>query len=453
MYGRPKQDIAVSGEVLQTAFLSAKNMGTVYSEILGLLEAGGQAVGTEYVDLISEIMRRVWEASTPKQLQREHGSPKGAIIHLNKITVTSAIRIIRAAARPAVGEKPTVTQVPKPAKQPSQPSQLSNTRSSRIRPHRSVSPTPRFISGPRGDPTGRFSVINEIGKGSEVEHDQVNHDDLSQMQALPQEETHETVRETPPSSQPWQASSQTVARDRSEIRSQVSNGTTRFVVTSASRNVKLWPQQDVYSVPVNIPAFTKLVLNRVDFSPHNFTVTECNNRLHFSEDDDGMLTVTVQPGSWRVEDLAQELSSAMTSVGKYRYRVTVNGTTKIIRIEQLTPVQDSQLHLLFEQTRNNLGQILGFGTGDRRGKRSYDGDEPYRLESCDTLLIYCDELSGDKIPLVTVSSISAGDALDLTVFADDHPKTLTRMTFKMRDLHKNPFPFGGRDHALHFTAG
>jgi len=428
MYSPQQMMRPVDSNVLQTAFLSAKNIGTVYGEIHGTFDSEGYTIGTEFVDLVSDIMQQVWKVTRPKQLQQEKGSPKAAILFLNEVTVRHAVKAIRARRKVAPD---TPTRHPSRLQTAAQTPSMTHP----MAPPAALRPVTRLgVADPGESQIGEPQIRDPhpplpppLITGPTIDDGWLGR--CTSVSAVREARRHPSPRrrEDPPRPTPR-----------------------NFLIRSADRDTVTWPNAHHYRAPLHdLPSFTKLSLVRLEFAPLHFTVTENNNKLYFSEDDDGMLVVSVPPGSWDISGLLHEIERLMSAAGKYRYRVGKNPITQRVLVEQVTPVVDSQLHLLFEQTRCNLGKILGFNHTDQRGLRRYEAPTPFSLHPCDTLVFSCEELGGRDVPIF----LSNADVteLDETLYAGA-ALTVKWLTLTFRDADGNPFPFEGRDYVVHFRA-
>jgi hypothetical protein len=92
-----------------------------------------------------------------------------------------------------------------------------------------------------------------------------------------------------------------------------------------------------------------------------------------------------------VLDLCTTMEQKMTSNSEaYRYEITLNRHTKRICIRQHRQSGQGKniLHLYFEQTRRNCGDVLGFGQDkDYRDNSEYEGCFEHKLTNNDTNII------------------------------------------------------------------
>lgn len=468
----------VSADVLQTAFMSAKNIGTVYEEIHSRLYSQGIIIGTEHAGAVSELMKRIWRATNPRRLQQQEGSPKAAVLRLNELAVTWAIRVILSvekAPRPARADVAARDPLDPPSVPVRERDFIGRTSSAGPTPLRPVATTsspararvqdtdpPARVTGWRpatSAAAGWDTPVPDAPRAvarhtplpySTPESDEITGPsegrrsyctDVAKLQHLAVDSFPQSRRQhTEHTAHPIPRRNPTPAlRDEKH----------HFVVKSSLRNTTTWPEPTHYRTVVEgFPAFQKLVLVKCDLSPPQFTVTENNNNLYFCEDDDAMICVTIPAGTWEITGLVREVERRMCAAGKYRYRVTVDRTSEKVNIEQVTPVRDSQLHLLFEQTKNNLGKVLGYGTTDCRGRRAYVAETPYLLEVSDTAVLSCDEFPGRS---VVISTSDCGKALNEVIW-EGNSTIINGLTVSLNDLEGNPYPTGGRDHTLHFCA-
>jgi len=172
-------------------------------------------------------------------------------------------------------------------------------------------------------------------------------------------------------------------------------------IYSVERNINDYPSPAHYVTLVNMKNIHAVFLHSIDIEFEHNIVSEDNNLLYYSEDDEEMKQVVLPPMTGDnvqdILDFCSDLSNRLTENSNiYRYDVSCNRHTKRIKIKQY--LQSGQgknkLHLYFEQTRRNCGDILGFGQDrDYRDESEYEAPFEHKLDNningqgCISLLI------------------------------------------------------------------
>lgn len=127
-----------------------------------------------------------------------------------------------------------------------------------------------------------------------------------------------------------------------------------------------------------IPFITSMQdVQRIDLASVHFDVradfiTTSQNIFYFAEDDDPMIPIHLSIKSQSLEDVLEDLRQEISQKGRYRYSITLNRFTQKVKIVQQSDNINSILHLLFEQTKHNCGDLLGFGKFDYHGEKEYE---------------------------------------------------------------------------------
>jgi hypothetical protein len=430
--GGKARPTSVSRDVIKTAFLSAKNIATVYAEVHSILHANGITAGTSFVPLVTNVMRQLFQRVDVRKLQQAAGSAKAAILAMNEEVVREAVVAIRR----AWSSRPRQADIPEPEEVPWSREAGNRAAESREEGNREVqSWEQNEFEQPFSEQPTRCTAIEDIRDASK---------DIPWSHV-------EDVRREPTCNQ---APRGRLTEEHFMVKEERFTGMATeecFTVHSSKRDHDKWKTPDRYTVELyHLPPLEEICLQKMELAPLEFTITENNNRLYFAEDDDDMLVVSVPPGAWDIHGLLRLVEDIMNKLGRYRYRVRLDNVTQRVLIEQTGPVRSSQLHLLFEQTQRNLGKVLGFPAVDKRGMRAYSGEHPYELRVAGSVFLYCDELRSDGRPVATIAL--AGPIIEISqVIYKGSPLKLDILSFRFEDSSGEPFYFGNRDHVMYFS--
>lgn len=187
-------------------------------------------------------------------------------------------------------------------------------------------------------------------------------------------------------------------------------------IRSVDRDRDKYPSQSHYVAAVDMRNVCSIYLQSIDIRLHCNTVTDDNNVLYYSEDDEPMKTISIPAitgdNVQDVLDFCSDLSRSMTEASStYRYEIVLNRHTKRLKIVQLPRQEkgggggggEGKLHLYFEQTRRNCGNLLGFGSErDYRDRSEYDAPYEHRLDSAwDGTMVHLKIPELDDAPIIS----------------------------------------------------
>lgn len=180
-------------------------------------------------------------------------------------------------------------------------------------------------------------------------------------------------------------------------------------ITSVDRNYDQYPHPSHYIIPVHMENVVSIYLYSIDLPIEGNVLTDDNNLLYYSEDDEDMKIIKLDYTSENQDarscaDFLQSIADQMTEQSnKYAYKVTLNRHTNRVKISQILESGQARnrLHLYFEQTRKNCAEVLGFERKDYRDSSEYEGTHDHGLLHYDKRIhMMIDELSSE--PLLTL---------------------------------------------------
>ena len=217
-------------------------------------------------------------------------------------------------------------------------------------------------------------------------------------------------------------------------------------ISSADRDIKMYPRTNKYTIPfvhdnvVNV----SLVSHYVNIQRTN--INDTNNRFYFSEDADQMHTIEIPSKDYTIDDLLHALGDYMNKIGRYRYILSVNETTRRITIEQIKSPNTSiqQFHLHFAHTVNNIGRVLGFSNKDYKASRRYEAPAPYDFGGICT--VQASITAPGLLQGIVVYFNKDSVLYKCQRLYDGIPKQFYTLTVHFKDLSGRSFDIGNDDH-------
>ena len=417
-------------QMLGTAFLSGKNIALVYAQVHSILRTNyDMDIGTFYTGDVADCMRWFW-SKVQSQITAEHlEAPKQTIIQLNKAALQRIAEGLVSENRSGETSNQKPRRAPEPLPLPLDPS-----------PAVERVPLPETVT----HKITMATKISDLVYDPETEEEEETRDfDIPLTRCTPINSL------VPLQDEAIESETTSVVRPASF---------TTVLVRSEQRDVSLYPDAHTYSIPFCKKNVVGIVFAQIDLTLNRFQITPLTCNLYFAEDDDPMKSITVETGNWSIEDVLQKLQHEMSKAGRYRYVWSLDEKTAKVSIRQLSNGFPGQLHLLFEQTKNHLGGVLGFGRQDCRGASSYTAQSPFSLSSSDSLVVWCAEFSSDPIAILDVSAakrsphpMAVTERPNKLIFDSESPAEFENVTFRFEHVDGKPFHFCGGEHVMVFN--
>lgn len=202
--------------------------------------------------------------------------------------------------------------------------------------------------------------------------------------------------------------------------------------------------QDFKTSDIELKNIVKIDLSSVNIPITLSILNNSNNTFYFSENDEPMISFKLE--NIDKTNVAEFLEEKLNKFGKYSYNVFLNTFTKKLCITQLSKDENDtqhQLFLLFEQTKNNCGEILGFDKRDYKAKQKYESMYPINLEDISDNFINLFVYPIRETPLLTLSienqkCCKSRIFENFTVYESENKKeNLSIMDFHIKFKNKN----------------
>lgn len=345
---------------IQNAFLSEKNAESVFDQIVTETESksGGdlrQFYEQETLwDFQVSMMNYLWGICSP-QLQDAHLiNPKKTVFLLNALTVRRVVKAvcIRLKERPAFASRALTTFPVLPT-------------SAYALPDNIVGSIPIGCLAPK-----RKTVrISKLAKDSGPLHVFWRRPD--QRRILEQKYAQEVGFCPLPYGDGLEAATATYANVRDNL-------PWRFVTVSSKD--RTFGCTEAYTVsPEGLTNLYRLCLHKVEI-PLAVPLLSCEKRFfYFSEDDEPMHAIDLSSDRFsnKLQTILVALQDEMNDIGRHAYRITKEKFTNRVKIAQITRMSGikGRFSLLFEQTKDNCADLMGFKSENYQGEASYEGSE------------------------------------------------------------------------------
>ncbi len=363
---------------IQNAFLSTKNADSVFDQIVNDAESkcGAQSLSECYDEetlrnFQVSMMRYLWSMCS-SQLQEAHlSSPKKTVFLLNALTLRRVVKAIclkiKERATPAVGVL-------------REPPSLPNTTAS-----------------PRGQLGGSIAIGYLAPKRRTVRIAKLQEDDASTLhvfwrrpekrQVLEKKYAHEIgfdLPESHPLARTNQLTTTRIIHSNDNSCCDVQHELPWKYVTISSK-ARTFGSTDAYTLSIDgIQNIYRLCLHKVDIPMSVPLVATVKKFFYFSEDDDPMHIIDLASERMlertvsRTQPLISALQDEMNDLGRHAYSIVQDKFTGRLAITQITATStvSGRFSILFEQTRDNCAELLGFDRINYQGESRYEGSVP-----------------------------------------------------------------------------
>lgn len=235
-----------------------------------------------------------------------------------------------------------------------------------------------------------------------------------------------------------------------------------ITIASIDRDMEKYPEPSNYIYPIDLDGVISINLHFIDITLEGNVITEANDTLYYSEDDDNMKTVKLKKSIHIIdlrscEEFLDYIAGEMTAQSsKYTYKITLNRHTNRIKISQNLESGQARncLHLYFEQTRGNCAEIFGFEPRDYRDCSEYIGPNEHGLLNHEKE-VHMKILELSSEPLLTLKmglgkQRSQQHFNDACIYhsSDMYGDKLKTMTILFTDTEGSPVQIGKNDHTM-----
>ncbi len=357
---------------IQNAFLSEKNAESVFDQILSDAETkcGSQSLSECYDEptlrnFQVSMMKYLWKMCSP-QLQQVHlSSPKKTVFLLNALTLRRVVKAICAKIKERT--TPSVGVLPAPPVLPMVPI-----------PTRGYEPGGSVPIGYLA-PKRRTVRIAKLQEEEDAVKLHVFWRRPDKRQALEEKYAQEIGFALPESHQESIGRATNVPQHNKRLED------LPWKYLTISSDSRTFGGTDAYTVAATgLDNIYRLCLHKVDIPLTVPLVSDVKKSFYFSEDDDPMHIIDLasermlQRIASRSQPLSAALQDEMNDLGRHAYSIVKDRVSGRVTITQITSTSNAsgRFSILFEQTRDNCAELLGFDRRNYQGDSRYEGSVP-----------------------------------------------------------------------------
>ena len=245
--------------------------------------------------------------------------------------------------------------------------------------------------------------------------------------------------------------------------------TKKLIINSNQRDKNKYPYSHNFAIPIKCNNVYKIKLLSIEIPKTDYIINEYNNKLIIEEknainldkkENKIIKTVEIDLGNYDIIELLGDISRKLNEQKKEKenYELTVNKKSNIITIK----LKGEGIDYFTIKRESSILNILGFDENKEYSKKmEYNGEFPYSLNICNSVLLDCDELNrtddinNNKFCLsrINMKNTEYGDycienideEIEIGILKENFYPNIEELTFKFKYYNGNMYNFRGRN--------
>lgn len=217
-----------------------------------------------------------------------------------------------------------------------------------------------------------------------------------------------------------------------------------YNIDTRERNTIDFPNTNTFSIDlINKYNIFGIELVNCTIPQSQYTINSYNNKFYFEETVDTLLTITINPGNYTINELITVLQNELNTVGNSSYLVTLQNTYNINISSDVTG--GSGIFNILNNSQNILN-TLGYNNISKTGSFSYTSENRYNLNKTRTALLHFYNIPNIE-PFVVV--LGKRISLKLVNILQGHSSMLNKLAIRLTNLDGTLYENNNTDYSIY----